>query len=152
MKGYFQEFDEFTLDLVLMNVSQAKNITTTELMGVDGTSKDYVGMGDYEIQINGIINGPNGHYPIDEVNTLHQMLKAPVAIGVVSRYLQNLDINYIVIKDYSFDQESGWYSRQMFSILAVSDKPIEVCDIGDIRCSYTKDIAGEWFPIKRSLK
>lgn len=119
-------FKDIKLVVVLMNVSQGKKVVLTDIQGEDGTAKEYMGMDDYQISINGIFNGPNGHYPIDEVNALQQLNKAPIAITVVSRYLQNLDINEIYIKDFSYDQEAGGYSKQNFSIQALSDKPIEV--------------------------
>jgi hypothetical protein len=106
-----------------MTVNQSKNIVTTQIQGRNGTVKEYIGMGDYGIIINGIIttkNG-NGHYPIDEVRDLKLMLNANKPIKVASTYLQNLDIKTIVIKDYEFAQETGGYSYQKFSITAMSD-------------------------------
>lgn len=117
-------FADIKIALVLINVSQAKKIITTEIQGNDGTVKEYIGMDDYQVNINGILNGPNGSYPMSAVNALHQLCKAPVAIDVESRYLQNLDIHQIVIKDFSYDQEPGGYSKQNFSIQAISDAPV----------------------------
>lgn len=119
-------FDDVVLQTVLVNVSQGKRIITTEIQGRDGTVKEYIGMDDYQVAINGIITGPNGHFPIDEVNALHQLCKAPIPIVVISRYLQNLDIFNLVIKDFAYDQEAGGYSKQNFSINAMSDVPIEL--------------------------
>ncbi|HSZ35297.1 MAG TPA: DUF6046 domain-containing protein [Puia sp.] len=91
---------------------------------MDGTFKEYIGMGDYELSITGPIDGPNGHHPIDEVNALQQLLKASVPVDVVSRYLQNLDIHSKVIKEFTYEQEPGGYSHQGFNIQAVSDVPV----------------------------
>lgn len=117
-------FNDITLDTVLMTVSQAKKIVTTEIQGYDGTVKEYIGMDDYQVTINGIIAGLNGQYPQDVVNALHQLAKAPIAIKVTSRYLQNLDINMLVIKDFSYDQEAGGYSKQNFTLSCMSDMPL----------------------------
>jgi len=117
-------FNDITLDTVLLVVSQAKKIVMTEIQGYDGTVKEYIGLDDYQVTINGIITGPNGHYPQDEVNALHQLTKAPIAIKVTSRYLQNLDINMLVIKDFAYDQEAGGYSKQNFTLNCVSDAPL----------------------------
>jgi hypothetical protein len=114
------------LDLVLMNVNQSKNIVATHIPGRDGTVKEYVGMDDYNITINGIIVGTPGHYPIDEVNALHQVAKANVPIEVVSTYLANLDIYSLVIKDFSYNQEPGGWMKQNFTIQAISDMPVEL--------------------------
>ena len=123
-KGKSVTFDSMTFALVLINVNQSKRIVTTEIDGMDGTIKEYIGMDDYQVSINGILNGPNGSYPISAVNSLHQLCKAGVPVDVVSRYLQNLDIHQIVIKDFSYDQEPGGYSKQNFSIQAISDVPV----------------------------
>lgn len=117
-------FDSIVLDTVLLTVSQAKKIVVTEIQGYDGTVKEYIGLDDYQVTINGIIAGPNGSYPMDIVNTLHQLAKAPIAIKVTSRYLQNLDINMLVIKDFSYDQEAGGYSKQNFTLNCMSDAPL----------------------------
>jgi hypothetical protein len=116
-------FKDLKFEAVIMTVNQSKNIVTTQIQGRNGTVKEYIGMGDYGIIINGIIttkNG-NGHYPIDEVRDLKLMLNANKPIKVASTYLQNLDIKTIVIKDYEFAQETGGYSYQKFSITAMSD-------------------------------
>lgn len=117
---------KITLVTVLMQVSQPKTVTTTALQGRNSTVKEYIGMGDYEITINGIITGTNGRYPREAVHDFKQMLNAPLAIPVVSWYLQNLDIHYLVIKDYSFDQEPGGISQQNFSMTCLSDNPTDL--------------------------
>lgn len=119
-------FGDVKLITVLATVSQSKKIITTEIQGRDGTVKEYIGMGDYEIAVNGIITGDNGHYPDTEIRALKNMLDAPIAISVVSRYLQNLDIYNVVVVDYSFEQEAGGYSKQGFSISCISDVPVEL--------------------------
>lgn len=124
--GTIRRVPQITMQTVLMTVSQSKNIVLTQIQGRDGTVKEYIGMGDYDVTINGIITGANQHYPIDEVYALKQMLDAPVPLVAVSWYLQNLDIYNLVVKDYAFDQEPGGYSKQMFTINCYSDTPIEL--------------------------
>lgn len=124
--GSIRRVPNIILQTILITVSQSKNIIVTQIQGRNGTVKEYIGMGDYEVTINGIIAGPNGHYPIDEVHALKQMLDAPVAIPVTSWYLQNLDIYSLVVKDYAFDQEPGGYSKQNFTINCISDLPVEL--------------------------
>lgn len=125
-RGQKISFEDVVLQTVLVNVSQPKRIVTTEIQGRDGTVKEYIGMDDYQVTINGIITGPNGHFPIDEVNALHQICKAPIPIAVISRYLHNLDIFTLVIKDFSYEQQPGAYSLQAFTIECMSDVPVEL--------------------------
>lgn len=117
---------ELIFDTILCTVSQAKRIKTTEIQGADGTVKEYIGLDDYNVQINGIICGSNGKHPAAEVTALKQMLDAPVPIPVVSSFLNRLNIYNIVVMDYTLPQEAGGYSKQDFSIMALSDKPLEL--------------------------
>lgn len=119
-------FKDIIFDAVIMTVNQQKNIVTTQIQGRDGTVKEEIGKGDYVVTINGIIAGANGHYSIDEVREFKKMLDANKAVKVVSRFLQNLDINYLAIKDYDLPQEMGGYSYQKFSISALSDTLQEI--------------------------
>jgi len=116
---------------VLIAVTLPKNIVTTPIQGGNGTVKEYIGQGDYQITINGILTGKNGSYPADDVIALKRMVDAPVPIRVTSSYLQNLDIYDIVITDFTVAQEPGGYSQQIFTINAISDIPIEL-QISDV--------------------
>jgi hypothetical protein len=125
-KGLFRDTPALRYDAVLLTVSQSKKIIKTEIQGRDGTVKEYIGMDDFSVTINGIITGTNGHYPVDEVALLKQILDAPIPIPVASTYLNNLGINSLVIESYEFGQEAGGYSYQTFSISAVSEIPTEL--------------------------
>lgn len=118
-------FDDVTLVTVLLQVSQPNKIIKTEIQGRDGTVKEYIGKDDYSVTVNGIITGTNGAYPYSEVRALKNMLNAPIAIEVVSRYLQNLDIYNLVVEDWAFEQDAGGYSYQGFTINCISDDPVE---------------------------
>lgn len=111
-------------ETVLCTVTQAKKIIKTEIQGRDGTVKEYIGMDDYQVNINGIINGENRVHPKDKVLQLKSVLDAPVAIPVVSDFLNNLGVFNIVINDYTLPQVAGGYSKQDFSINALSDTDI----------------------------
>lgn len=117
---------EIRLQTILITVSLTKNIIETAIQGKDGTVPEYIGAGDYQITINGIICGANGHYPKDEVAQLKKMFDAPRSIPVISWYLQNLDIYDIIVKDYAFDQEPGGYSKQNFTVNCRSYFPVEL--------------------------
>jgi hypothetical protein len=124
--GKTQTFGDVKLVTVLLTVHQSKKIITTEIQGRDGTVKEYIGMGDYEVTISGMLTGKNSQYPTDEVLALKDVLKAPVAIEIVAKYLQNLDIFTVVVQDFDLPQEAGRYSTQAFSIRCISDTPIEL--------------------------
>ena len=119
-------FKDMTFDTVIMTVNQSKNIVTTQIQGRNGTVKEYIGDGDYNITINIIITGTNNHYPISEVRDFKLILNANKSLKIASKYLDTLDISNIVIKDYEFAQEVGGYSYQKISISALSDKAQEI--------------------------
>lgn len=119
--GKVIQFDGITLDTVLFVVNQSKNIIKTAIQGRNGTVKEYIADGDYEIQISGIITGSNNLYPQDVVDQLKRILDAPVALRVNSYYLNALAISNIVVESYTIPQEPGGRSQQGFSINCVSD-------------------------------
>ena len=126
VKGKFLTTPRMRFDAVLLTVSQAKKIVKTEIQGRNGSVKEYIGLDDYQVQINGVITGPNGHYPIQTVSFLKQILDAPVPIPIASTYLNNLGIHTIVIESYELAQDAGGYSYQKFSISCSSDTPQEI--------------------------
>lgn len=111
---------------VLCTVSQAKKIIKTEIQGRDGTVKEYIGLDDYQVNINGIITAANGVHPADTVTELKKMLDAPVPIPIISSFLNRLGIYNVVIENYTLPQVAGGYSKQDFSINAISDAPLEL--------------------------
>lgn len=128
VKGVFKSFgsstdgpDRLRFESVLITVSQDKKIITTEIQGKNGTVKEYIGDGDYQVTVDGIISGKNGQRPIDQIRSLKKMLDAPIAIQVASTYLQTLDINYLVLQSYQMGEQMGGYSYQTFSLFFLSD-------------------------------
>ncbi|RYD57020.1 MAG: hypothetical protein EOP56_09440 [Sphingobacteriales bacterium] len=112
---------DIRLETVLISVSQTKNIITTQVANRDGTTKEYIGLGDYMVSISLILAASNGVYPKEEMAALGNALKAPVTLGVVSEFLQQWDIDNLVITDFATPQEPGKYSTQTVSIQALSD-------------------------------
>ncbi len=115
---------QLVYETVLITVNQAKTIVKTNIAGGDGTVKEYISLDDYQVQVNGIITGGNGHYPVEDVLALKQMLDAPVNIPVICEYLNRLGIQELIVTDYSLPQVPGGYSQQNFTINLLSDIPI----------------------------
>jgi Domain of unknown function (DUF6046) len=122
--GNVINFPEVKLETVLVTVDQQKKIITTEIQGRNGTVKEYIGLGDYEISIDGILTGTNGVYPVQKVLDLNSVLTAPVALDITSNYINRLGIYNVVVQSFSFPQEMGGYSQQTFSIKCLSDTPV----------------------------
>lgn len=118
--------DQVRLETVLCTVSRPSIIVKTQIQGRNGTVKEYIAKDDFVVTINGIISGLNGQYPEAAVLAVQRLCEAPVAIPVVSRFLNGLGIYNLVVEDYSMPQTAGGISRQDFTINAISDEPIEL--------------------------
>lgn len=115
------------IDTALFSVNQTKNVVRTNINGRDGTIKEYIGLGDYVINIKGVICGANGVYPVDEVNSLTEFLRYDQSIPIKSKFLNEVfDIYEIVVLDYDVNQDEGGQSYQKFEINCVSEKPVEI--------------------------
>jgi hypothetical protein len=111
----------------IITVSMKKNIVKTAIQGRNGTVKEYVSDGDYDITLEGGLFSENPNdYPYDKVKLLATLLQMPAAITMVSEYAQLFGIHNIVIEDFEFKQEHGKQNVQLFRIKAVSDEPIEL--------------------------
>lgn len=119
------ELDTLNFQTVIMTVEQAKNIVTTQIAGATGTVKEYIGLNDYRITVQGLITGKNMQYPQDIVNSLIQILNAPFALGVTANFLSQFGITNVVVTDYTFPQIEGSNSIQPFSLALLSDNSIE---------------------------
>lgn len=123
----YEAFDlELQLQTILSEVSMTKNIVKTALQGVDGTVKEYISDGDYEITIKGALVAEGNFYPEDETKLLHQLCLVKDALVVEADFFQFFDIYNLVIESYSFPEEEGIVNMQFFELQCVSDKPIEL--------------------------
>lgn len=115
------------LDCCLLTVSQTKNIVETAVQGRSGTVKEFISDGDYIVNVQGIISSASPRrYPTESVADLLKCLSAPVAVAVISKYLQQFGIYEIVVRSYDLGQKAGFQSSQAFSVQAVSDQPFEL--------------------------
>lgn len=125
------KFPRLQFEAVLFEVRQVNNIVRTPIQGRSGTVKQYIGGGDWEIFVRGVIGGPNGHYPEKgigaggddryTVDALLTALNSNIELDVNSWFLNKFGIYKIVILDKNFYQEEGTYSSQKFTFQALSD-------------------------------
>lgn len=120
--------DHIPIDCVLFSVNQPKNIVTTQVAGRNGTIKEWIGDGDYKINIKGVIaSGKPGVYPKLEVQNLVAFLRYKQSLGINSSFLNDVfDILEVVVVDFDIPQEEGGMSQQRFEINCISEKPVEV--------------------------
>lgn len=106
-------------------ISRAKNIVTTQMVGMDGTVKEYINEGDYQINIVvGVAAVHNGvivdEYPEEGLRELRAFFDEKAAINVHSVFLEIFDIGSIVVKSFSVSQDTA-SNYQSVSISAMSD-------------------------------
>lgn len=116
------------IDTVLMTVTQTKNIISTPIQGRNGTIKEYISDGDFQIDIVGQVVSESNNYPETDVNELIQICRAPVPIRFVSEFLQWFDINDVVITSFALGQDEGIRNAQSFTMTCVSDTAVELDD------------------------
>jgi len=126
--GNVLEYDGLTLETVLFDISQTKNIVKTTVQGRAGTIKEYISDGDYQVNVKGVIvneDNPN-LYPESEVNTLIDICRASANIKVQSGLLALFSVYELVIESYNFPMGEGFQNLQTFELTCVSDSPIEL--------------------------
>lgn len=116
------------IDTALFDVSMTRNIVTTPVQGRNGTVKEYVSDGDYQINIKGTLVSKNPNlYPEVEAVNLIRLCRLPQEIGVISPYLNSVfRIFRLVIQSYSFPMTEGYQNLQHFNLTCLSDRAIEL--------------------------
>lgn len=113
---------KFEMDIAIIDVTNDRNIVTTAVSGRNGTVKEYMSDGDYQIKITGNLINPLANIPPDEmVRKLHAFCKAQKEISVTSSILYYLDITAMVITKYSFKMVPGYRNVIDFELTCLSD-------------------------------
>ena len=61
------------------------------------------------------------NYPLEQVRDLHEILRKPEALTVVSDFLRLFDIYQVVARRYQFPQNEGFTNVQFYQIDCLSD-------------------------------
>lgn len=124
---------EFIFNECIITLNIEKNIVTTALQGRNGTIKEYISDGDYNISIDAGISTYTLDYkedfdityPIDAVAELKKFLSIPEALEVQSDFLEIFGIKSAVVKSFGLQQETH-SNRQSINIQMLSDEPYEI--------------------------
>lgn len=120
--------DSITLDCLLINVAQTKNIVKTQIQGRPGTVKEFISDGDYSVSIKGYLDGANGDLD-SQITALVKYLKKKTALRVYSDKLGLFEIYDLVVERYEFPEVEGQDDNyQAFSIEAMSDRAAKIYD------------------------
>lgn len=116
----------------LLGVQQSKNIVKTAIQGRNGTVKEYISDGDYQVTLRGAIARTfKSQYPLEEMRQFLQLLKDNRSLKVVSPFLLQFDIHELVVESYNMAQQEGKQNMQRFEINCLSDDPLLLKDIKD---------------------
>ena len=115
------------LDAVTMVVTQSKNIVKTPIQGRNGTIKEYISDGDFDITIKGVITSTlPGRSPAEDIDNLVNLMSVPNEIVLVSDFLALFKIQYVVVESYNVSQIEGYTNQVGIDIKLISDEPIEL--------------------------
>lgn len=135
-KGNQQNIPDIIFETVVISANLSKNIEKTSIEGRDGSVKESICINDWDIEIRAIITADApvnetvvkrnqmGVYPRDNMSEIYKALKAPIALPIECWFLNQFDINYIVVDKAKIEQVEGEYSMQRLVINATSDTPL----------------------------
>ena len=112
----------------IIEVNQNRNVVTTAISGMDGTVKEFINNGDYNVSIRGYFATKDPDlYPANDVKTLSNYLKAPIPLSITNIFLNDyFGIFNVVPISYSFNQQEGVRNVQYFEIHCLSDIAFEI--------------------------
>lgn len=115
----------------VISVNGNNNIVKTDIVGLNGTVKEYINSGDLDITIRGFFQTmlPDGT-PHRTTRILQSYCNAPDSLKVTNTFLNDIfSIDNIVIESYNIWQQEGVRNTQFFQINAVSDNNINIKEV-----------------------
>jgi hypothetical protein len=117
----------FDFEVALMTVNKPRNIVRTAITGRNGTVKEYMSDGDYEINVRGsFVNELPNARPESLIRAFDAITKAPIQLKVESNFLNFFEIYSIVITDSSVSQREGSLNIVDYEFNCISDTPFEI--------------------------
>lgn len=110
----------------VVNIVREKHMVRTTLVGLDGTIKEYICNGDYEIGFTvGIVALRDGvivdEYPEEGIREVREFLDENKAIKVSSVFFDLFGISRLVVTRFALNQDTH-SNRQSIDIKALSDE------------------------------
>jgi hypothetical protein len=115
--------EDLFLESAICVINQDRNIITTPIQGRDGTVKEYISNGDYELSITGIIATRKLDYPYNEVKAFKKYMEAKQPLKIVSKLTQELGIYEVVVTGWSLPYNPNINCAQ-YDFKCLSDTPI----------------------------
>lgn len=122
-----EDGETLTINDAVVIVTQEKHIVRTTLVGLNGTIKEYICNGDYDISISVGIVAVNSdgqivdEYPETGIRKVREFLDENKSIEVTSTFLSLFGIGRMVVTRFSLRQETA-SNRQTIEVRALSDE------------------------------
>ena len=140
LDGNIIAYEGLRIDNVLFTVTQTRNVVTTPVVGSNGTVKEYISDGDFDVTAEIIIVGETretadnifeiqdigNKIPERDITRLIKICQVQEVVQVSSVFLDLFEISQVVITSYTTPQRAGFQNTQVFTINALSDDAIEL--------------------------
>jgi hypothetical protein len=132
----------FTFETALIEVNQSKNIVKTSISGMNGTVKEYMSDGDFIINLKGVIVGEvaNQRPDVFYLDKFMEYLRAPLALPVTCTFLNEFNINNVVIESYKYGQREGARNIIDIEINMISDTAIVLSTSSEQKDIFSKRV------------
>ncbi len=114
------------LDAVLLEVTQKKRIVKTNIVGRNGSVKEYINEDDYVINIKGVLFAEKPDTIPTQLEDLNKMARINDSVAAVSPFLDIFNIQNIVIESVKINQTEGKLNVISFDIASVSDVELSI--------------------------
>jgi len=126
-KGNNVPSQSLTLDIALIEVNNDRNIVRTAVAGRNGTVKEYMSDGDYEVNIKGMLVSEYSNLPPAELLKAWRFITTcPEAVSIESNFLDYMEIFTVVINRPNIKQIEGTRNAVSFELDCYSDTPFEI--------------------------
>ncbi|NSW46500.1 MAG: hypothetical protein HPY79_11860 [Bacteroidales bacterium] len=119
------DIGELLLENAIVDLTRTKNIVTTAVQGLDGTIKEYISNGDWQISVRGILAQKQYGYPKEQYQQLLKFMQLNKPINVANQWLNDAEIYSIVITDFKLPYNPH-INCIIYEFNALSDKPVEL--------------------------
>jgi hypothetical protein len=127
LEGNEISFAGIIINTIVFEASKGKNIVKTAIQGRNGKVKEYVSDDDFQINARGFISNKDNVIPLDDLRTFREIMEVPQQIEVISQYLNEvLEVNQIVVENFSMPQQLGVRNELPFTFQASSDVPLDL--------------------------
>jgi len=119
--------NDLVLEVALITATQEKNIVKTSVQGRNGTIKEYVSDGDWQISIRGVIVGElSNKRPSEELKKLDLFRGYNAEIEVIRNFLDDLKVYTVVITNVTYEQREGMRNVYDYTLTCLSETPFEI--------------------------